>query len=122
MNTLQFDHQTCEVRRADKFFSSNGFKPVFSFEYDLINYSNLDVPSARYVKDGVAIALTSEQCAELETYISTLEADPQSQTNLESQFHLLETDWYVVRKSETGASIPTHILASRAAAREAIVN
>lgn len=36
--------------------------------------------------------------------------------------YLAETDWYVVRKSETGKAIPEEILTKRQAARAAINN
>ena len=42
--------------------------------------------------------------------------------NKESLAYLAETDWYVVRKYETGTAIPQEILIKRQEAREAIIS
>ena len=47
-------------------------------------------------------------------------ADPQIQINAESLAYLASTDWYVIRKQETGTDIPEDILTNRQAARDAI--
>ena len=47
--------------------------------------------------------------------------DPQEATNRESLIYLSSTDWYVIRRSDTGVAIPIDIDEARAAAREAIV-
>jgi len=41
--------------------------------------------------------------------------------SVDSLAYLAETDWYVIRYTETGAAIPQDILDARAAARAAIV-
>ena len=120
MNTLNYDNGTCEVRRGDKYFSSNGHKPELTFEYDTLFYDNFNSVAKRIIGSELTL-LTDVQCAEIETFIDGLVADPQTQTNLESQRYLFETDWFVVRKAELGTPIPTNILVGRAAAREAIV-
>jgi hypothetical protein len=51
--------------------------------------------------------------------VSAVEA--QKAINEQSLKHLAETDWVVIRFSETAQPIPEEILASRAAARAAIV-
>ena len=45
----------------------------------------------------------------------------QAQANAEARAYLASTDWYVVRKAETGTEIPADILAKRQAARDAVV-
>lgn len=45
----------------------------------------------------------------------------QAQTNAEARAYLASTDWYVVRLSETGVSIPAEISAARQSARESII-
>lgn len=120
MKTLNYDNGTCEVRRGDKYFSSNGHKPELTFEYDTLFYDNFNSVAKRLIGSELTL-LTDVQCAEIETFIDGLVADPQTQTNLESQRYLAETDWFIVRKAELGTPIPTDILVGRAAAREAIV-
>jgi hypothetical protein len=45
----------------------------------------------------------------------------QAAINEQSLKHLAETDWMVIRQIETGTLVPADVLASRAAARAAIV-
>jgi hypothetical protein len=44
------------------------------------------------------------------------------QSNHENQKILSETDWYVIRKQETGVDIPEDILEKRQLARDSIVH
>ena len=46
--------------------------------------------------------------------------DPQKAINFEAYAYLSNTDWYVIRKQETGAAIPADVLQKRQAARDAI--
>ena len=48
-------------------------------------------------------------------------ANDQAKINATSERYLASTDWYVVRRSDTGADIPEEISAARADARAAIV-
>lgn len=45
----------------------------------------------------------------------------QEQTNMDSRAFLAKTDWYVIRKMETGEPIPQEILDNRAEARASVV-
>jgi len=36
---------------------------------------------------------------------------------MQLEYYLVSTDWYIVRKAETGAAIPQEVLDARAAAR-----
>ena len=65
--------------------------------------------------------LTAAQIAEIETFIDGVEADTVAQGNIDAEAHLAETDWYIVRFTETGVAVPNSVTASRAAARAAIV-
>lgn len=47
--------------------------------------------------------------------------NPQIQINVEALAYLASTDWYVIRKQETGVEIPADILAKRQEARDSIV-
>jgi hypothetical protein len=49
------------------------------------------------------------------------EVPEQEEVNAVSLKYLSDTDWYVTRYAETGATIPQEILDARAAARAAIV-
>jgi len=40
--------------------------------------------------------------------------------NAEARAYLASTDWYVIRKTETGVEIPADVLAARQAARESV--
>lgn len=45
----------------------------------------------------------------------------QAQKNAEARAYLASTDWYVVRKAETGQEIPADVLQKRQEARDAVV-
>ena len=45
----------------------------------------------------------------------------QAQKNAEARAYLASTDWYVVRKAETGTEIPVDVLEKRQAARDSVV-
>lgn len=47
--------------------------------------------------------------------------DAQKATNASSRAYLASTDWYVIRKQETGEDVPSDILTARSAARAAVV-
>lgn len=47
-------------------------------------------------------------------------ADAQLVVNTESLAYLTSTDWYVIRKADTGVAIPVDVLTKRQEAREAI--
>ena len=44
-----------------------------------------------------------------------------AEINQENLAYLADTDWYVIRKADTGTAVPTDILDARAAARLLIV-
>lgn len=47
--------------------------------------------------------------------------EQQKKTNREKKNYLASTDWYIVRRAETGEEIPQDVLDARAAARLSIV-
>ena len=47
--------------------------------------------------------------------------NPQIRINADALAYLASTDWYVIRKQETGVEIPADILAKRQEARDSIV-
>ena len=117
MNTLIYDFNNCHVRKGEQTLSA-GIKPELSFEYQALEYNGI---TGGFRNNNVDTELTTEQAQEIEDYIATIAPDPATQTNMDSQIYLAGTDWYVVRKFETGAAIPQEILDARAAARAAIV-
>jgi hypothetical protein len=119
MNSLIYDFNQSNVRKGDQTLSA-GIKPVFSFDYDSLNYSSVTTASSTYQIENADYDLTDEQCAEIEEYISGVTPDPTETTNFQSKMYLAETDWYVIRKTEIGTAIPTDILVARADARAAI--
>lgn len=46
----------------------------------------------------------------------------QDQVNSEARSYLLKTDWYLVRRSETGQVVPDDVLRARAEARGQVVD
>ena len=96
-------------------------KPEFTFEYDAIQFHE---QSQGYVLNDNWLEFTTAQANEVATYVAGQDEDPvlgpQIHTNIESRMYLEETDWYVVRKFETGVAIPQEILIKRQECREAI--
>ena len=117
MNTLVYDFNNCHVRKGEQILSA-GIKPVFSFEYQSLIYNGI---GGIFRNDNSDTELTTDQIQEIEDYIATVAPDSTAQTNADSLVYLAETDWYVVRKYETGVAIPQEILDARAAARAAII-
>ena len=97
-------------------------KPEFTFEYDSIQFHE---QSKGYVLDDQWNTFTPAQEQELTTYIAANDEDPvigpQIRTNIEAQTYLYDTDWYVIRKFETGTAIPQEVLIKRQEARELIL-
>jgi len=118
MNAIIYDFQTCSIRKGDQTLTSN-IKPDFSFPYDALSYDGIDVGTYQY--ENVRGELTELQIQEIKDYIETVVADPVAQLNVDSKNYLDKTDWYIIRKAETGVGIPTDILLAREAARLAIV-
>lgn len=116
MNSLTYDFNSCSVRRGEQTLTANT-KPEFSFNYDALSY---DGNLGRCQFENVTLDLNEDQVAEIEAYIELIAVDPTAQTNLDSQMYLAATDWYVIRKTETGTAIPTEILIKREEARESI--
>ena len=92
-------------------------KPEFRFKFDELQFHE---STKSYMLDGVETELSELEITELNDYIVAQDANPQTQTNFEAQMFLFDTDWYVIRRAETGAAIPTEILIKRKESREAI--
>ena len=68
---------------------------------------------------GSFMGLRGENCSF--TFIDGVEVDTVAQASVDAMQHLAETDWYIVRFTETGVAVPNSVTASRAAARASIV-
>lgn len=96
-------------------------RPPMSFDYEVLTYTGSD--KSRFWR-GSRYDLSAEEIVEVESYISTIEENP-STTQAMTEIHqsksiLAATDWYVIRKLETGKEIPANISEMRATARSII--
>ena len=85
--------------------------------YTVANYKELETKALKIQEDliknnplGITTAMNDLDIANREKEIS----------NEQHLKYLKETDWYVVRKADTGVAIPTDVANKRQAAREAI--
>ena len=97
--------------------------PTFSFDYDVLTYTQNERSRFWQLERH---KLTEEQEAEVERHISGIVVDTELTTQM-AQYHqarkiLAQTDWYVVRKMETGKEIPDNIISLRMQARSNVVN
>ena len=97
--------------------------PTFSFDYDVLTYTQNERSRFWQLERH---KLTEEQEAEVERHISGIVVDTELTTQM-AQNHqarkiLAQTDWYVVRKMETGKEIPDNIISLRMQARSNVVN
>ena len=86
-----------------------------------------NVAGFEYHEDGT---LTEEQARNMVKYGTTTPTDSQVQeledesavfrSNKDARKYLADTDWYVVRKTETGEAIPEDITTARQEARDRI--
>ena len=119
MKGLVYDFNLSHLRRGSEELTSS-VKPEFSFAYDALSYSSNDGLN-KYQYNNVDTDLTDAQIAEIETFIDGVEVDTVAQASEDAMKHLAETDWYIVRFTETGVAVPNSVTASRAAARASIV-
>lgn len=70
---------------------------------------------------GKLIASDKDGNPVLQDYPAPTAQQLQAAKNREARAYLASTDWYVVRKAETGEAIPQDILDARAAARLSVV-
>ena len=97
--------------------------PTFSFDYDVLTYTPNERSRFWQLERH---KLTEEQEAEVERHISGIVVDKELTTQM-AQNHqarkiLAQTDWYVIRKMETGKEIPDNIISLRMQARSNVVN
>ena len=123
ITSIQIDEFGTVGRTTDGQILRSSARPPFSFDYEVLTYTPQE--RSRFWKLERHV-LTQEQEAEVERHIDSITVDTELTTRM-AQNHqarkiLADTDWYVVRKMETGKEIPDHILDMRMQARANVVN
>lgn len=85
--------------------------------YTVANYKELETEALKIQDDLIKNNPLGITTAMMELDISNREKELSNEQHLT---YLQETDWYVVRKADTGVAIPTDVANKRQAAREAI--
>jgi len=96
-------------------------RPQFSFQYQALKYL---ASVQEYMLNGQIIPMTPEQVQEVGAFLANIEPSPELSIKVAENYRnrkfLADTDWYVIRKMETGVEIPQDITQARATARAAI--
>ena len=85
--------------------------------YTVANYKEMETEALKIQDDLIKNNPLGITTAMMELDISNREKELSNEQHLT---YLQETDWYVVRKADTGVAIPTDVANKRQAAREAI--
>ena len=85
--------------------------------YTVANYKELEAEALKIQDDLIKNNPLGITTAMMELDIANREKELSNEQHLT---YLQETDWYVVRKADTGVAIPTDVANKRQAAREAI--
>ena len=85
--------------------------------YAVANYKELEAEALKIQDDLIKNNPLGITTAMMELDIANREKELSNEQHLT---YLQETDWYVVRKADTGVAIPTDVANKRQAAREAI--
>ena len=85
--------------------------------YTVANYKELETKALKIQEDLIKNNPLGITTAMMELVIANREKELSNEQHLT---YLQETDWYVVRKADTGVAIPTDVANKRQAAREAI--
>ena len=98
-----------------KSYTAPGGNEVFTVQ----NYEQMEAEALKIadeVKKENPLGITDEMLA------ADLIRQEKERTNDEHLKYLQSTDWYVVRKADTGKAIPSDVATKRQAARDAIQN
>lgn len=121
INAFQVDNFQSVARRSDGTYLRSYERPTMSFDYDVLTFTS-EVKERTW--NGQPINLTEEEVTEVQAYVDSIEVDDnmtEAMTTIHNSRKILEsTDWYVIRKMDTGAAIPDNIQEMRAYARELI--
>ena len=85
--------------------------------YTVANYKEMETKALKIQEDLLKNNPLGITTAMMELDIANREKELSNEQHLT---YLQETDWYVVRKADTGVAIPTDVANKRQAAREAI--
>ena len=123
ITSLQIDEFGTVGRTQDGQILRSTSRPPFSFDYEVLTYTPNDKSIFWKLERHL---LTEEQQAEVERQIDTISIDTELTTQM-AQNHqarkiLANTDWYVIRKMETGKEIPDDIIDMRNKARSLVIH
>jgi len=84
----------------------------------LVN-GNMSVPDASGNRDYIEVQawIAAGNTADPEFTDAQISANAQQEINRDNLAYLASTDWYVIRKADSGEAIPTEISTARVAAR-----
>jgi hypothetical protein len=88
--------------------------PTFNPEQYKVVSSQPVLVNGSWVINKTLVPLTAAE-------IAAIQLEKQNQINIQNKEYLSSTDWYVIRKSETGVEIPMEISMAREIARSAII-
>lgn len=98
-------------------------KPPLSFQFDELQFHQ---NNKSYILNEESVALDDNQISEVEGFINSIEIDEQLgemvSDNLSNYGYLTSTDWYIIRKFETGVEIPSDVIIRRQLARESMID
>ena len=123
ITSLQIDEFGTVGRTQDGQVLRSASRPPFSFDYEVLTYTPNDKSIFWKLERHL---LTEEQQAEVKRHIDTISIDTELTTQM-AQNHqarkiLANTDWYVIRKMETGKEIPDDITDMRNKARSLVIH
>ena len=97
------------IKNNDLFSSSNGEYGFWSANFESLelaqNWLNLQMAKPNKVNCTSEIVNISAEIA-------------LKQAQFEARKYLADTDWYIIRKMDSGVDVPSEIISQRAAARE----
>lgn len=117
-NQAQFETQ----QEADAWFerekANHSFgKPAGEYEINSLSVEELFTELSRREENGIYITIPDQ----FEVMVNDVtDASQQEAINLEARAYLAETDWYVIRKMDTGVAVPAEIELAREQARQRI--
>jgi len=85
---------------------------------------SLDEKDVDVFKPKGAVEISNEEAVQLGAFLTNKLHPPHTQQfeiNAVARAYLAETDWYVIRLTETGVAIPADVIEQRALSRSAIL-
>jgi len=118
LKAFQVDEFGTVGRTQDGALMRSKQRPAFSFDYDVVTYTENDKSIVWQV---ARRNMTKEETEEVLRHMDSIKVDVALTTrmgeNATAKKILERTDWYVIRKIETGKAIPENVTTMRAEAR-----